>query len=103
MCCSKRNFIYLFCGLMLALNIQMLQAKLGNKIIFIPEDDLKKHGFDVPDGRFGYDCMAESDNLVIFWERSFGKEPAVNMDESKRFYPNEILSEGERYYRYMDV
>ena len=100
MCCSKRNFIYLFCGLMLALNIQMLQAKLGNKIIFIPEDDLKKHGFDVPDGRFGYDCMAESDNLVIFWERSFGKEPAVNMDESKRFYPNEILSEGERYYRY---
>ncbi len=88
MCCSKRNFIYLFCGLMLALNIQMLQAKLGNKIIFIPEDDLKKHGFDVPDGRFGYDCMAESDNLVIFWERSFGKEPAVNMDESKRFYPN---------------
>ena len=45
MCCSKRNFIYLFCGLMLALNIQMLQAKLGNKIIFIPEDDLKKHGF----------------------------------------------------------
>ena len=22
------------------------------------------------------------------------------MDESKRFYPNEILSEGERYYRY---
>ena len=26
---------------MLALNIQMLQAKLGNKIIFIPEDDLK--------------------------------------------------------------
>ena len=71
MCCSKRNFIYLFCGLMLALNIQMLQAKLGNKIIFIPEDDLKKHGFDVPDGRFGYDCMAESDNLVIFWERSF--------------------------------
>lgn len=41
MCCSKRNFIYLFCGLMLALNIQMLQAKLGNKIILFRKMILK--------------------------------------------------------------
>ena len=64
MCCSKRNFIYLFCGLMLALNIQMLQAKLGNKIIFIPEDDLKKHGFDVPDAAIKFSAEAKKNGFV---------------------------------------
>ena len=98
--CKKKYLICLFGGIILFLNIQTLQAKSGQKTIYIPEKDKKELGFNAPDGRFGYDCMAESENLAIFWERAFGKNPAINSDESKRFYPDEILSEGERYYNY---
>ena len=98
--CKKKYLICLFGGIILLLNMQTLQAKSGQKTIYIPEKDKKELGFNAPDGRFGYDCMAESENLAIFWERSFGKNPAINSDESKRFYPDEILSEGERYYNY---
>ena len=98
--CKKKNLILSFLGLMLVLNMQILQAKSVSKVVFVPERDIKKHGLNVSDGRFGYDYKAESENLVLFWEKSFGKDPAINMDESKRFYPDEILIEGERYYNY---
>ncbi|MCA4533571.1 DUF6055 domain-containing protein [Bacteroides xylanisolvens] len=99
--CDKKRHLYLLLGaIIMALNLQILQAKSGNKIIYIPENDLQKHGINIPDGKFGYDCMAESENLAIFWERSFGKDPTINSDMEKRFYPKEILSEGERYFTY---
>ena len=98
--CKKKNLILSFLGLMFVLNMQILQAKSVSKVVFVPERDIKKHGLNVSDGRFGYDYKAESENLVLFWEKSFGKDPAINMDEGKRFYPDEILTEGERYYKY---
>lgn len=97
---KKRNFICLCWMVMLILAVQTSQAKSGNKIIYIPENDIKKHGMDVSDGKFGYDYMVESENLAIFWEKSFGKDPSVNSNKDKRFYPKEILSAGERYFSY---
>lgn len=65
--CDKKRHLYLLLGaIIMALNLQILQAKSGNKIIYIPENDLQKHGINIPDGKFGYDCMAESENLAIF-------------------------------------
>lgn len=78
----------------------LLQAKSGQKTLFIPQQDIEEHGFNDPEGAFGYDYKAESENLAIFWAKSFGKDPASIQDENRRFFPQEILEEGERYYRY---
>ncbi len=78
----------------------MTQAMSKDKEVFIPEKSLKKHGFDQPDGQFGYDYMAESANLILVWDKSFGKDPTQYSDKSRRFYPNEILEDGERIYNY---
>lgn len=43
---------------------------------------------------------AESQNLVLFWEKSFGKDPEKYENESRRFKPEEILQEAERFYNY---
>lgn len=51
-----------------------------------------------PNSQFNYECMAESDNFVVFWDKSFGKDPTKYMDPKKRFNPNEFLKEGERFY-----
>ena len=50
--CKKKNLILSFLGLMLVLNMQILQAKSVSKVVFVPERDIKKHGLNVFDGRF---------------------------------------------------
>lgn len=76
------------------------QAKSVAKEILIPQKSLKENKFNQPDGQFSYDYMAESENLVLFWAKSFGKDPTQYADKSKRFFPKEILREGERIYDY---
>ena len=78
----------------------MLLAKPVKKEIKIPEKAMKENLFNQPDGKFSDDYMAESENLVLFWEKSFGNDPTQYADKSKRFYPDEILREGERFYNY---
>ena len=65
-----------------------------------PAKSLKDNKFGRPDGQFSYDYKAESENLVLFWDKSFGKNPATYADKLSRFYPDEILREGERCYTY---
>lgn len=69
------------------------------KKIHIPEKQKKENEFG-PYGRFSFDYKAESENLVLLWEKSFGKTPETYSDISRRFYPKEILEEGERFYKY---
>lgn len=78
----------------------VVQARSAKKEIFIPKKTLKENKFNQPDGEFNYDHMAESENLVLFWAKSFGKDPTTYSDKSKRFYPEEILREGERFYNF---
>ena len=73
------------------------QAEAKEKEILIPSKQKKEQEFGK---RFDYKHMAESDNLVLFWEKSFGDAPASLPDENRRFYPDEILEEGERFYNY---
>lgn len=75
-------------------------AESGKKEILIPQKSAKEYKFNQPDGQFSSDYKAESENLVLFWEKSFGKDPAQYADKAKRFYPDEILREGERFYTY---
>ena len=79
---------------------EIAQAKSAKKEIFIPAKSLKENKFNQPDGQFSYDYMTESENLVLFWAKSFGKEPTKYADKGKRFCPEEILREGERFYNY---
>lgn len=77
-----------------------MYAKPDKKKIYIPAKSLKENKFGQPDGQFSYDYMAESENLVLLWAKSFGKNPEKYVDKSRRFYPEEILREGERFYNY---
>lgn len=77
-----------------------IRAKSVVKEILIPKKSLKENKFNQPDGKFSYDYMAESENLVLFWDNSFGKDPTKYADKSKRFFPKEILKDGERIYNY---
>lgn len=70
------------------------------KTILIPEKQKKENRFGQTDGNFSYEYKAESENLVLFWEKSFGKNPEQYSNKSRRFYPDEILREGERFYTY---
>ena len=79
---------------------EIAQAKSAKKEIFIPAKSLKENKSNQPDGQFSYDYMTESENLVLFWAKSFGKEPTKYADKGKRFCPEEILREGERFYNY---
>lgn len=79
---------------------EIAQAKSAKKEIFIPAKSLKENKFNQPDGQFSYDYMTESENLALFWAKSFGKEPTKYADKGKRFCPEEILREGERFYNY---
>ncbi|SCI09326.1 DUF6055 domain-containing protein [uncultured Bacteroides sp.] len=79
---------------------EIAQAKSAKKEIFIPAKSLKENKFNQLDGQFSYDYMAESENLVLFWAKSFGKDPMNYADKSRRFNPEEILREGERFYNY---
>lgn len=85
------SFMFLFSG-------TVVQAKSVTKEIKIPAKASKENKFNQPDGEFNYDYMAESENLVLFWAKSFGKNPTMYADKSKRFHPKEILREGERFY-----
>lgn len=76
-------FIYISVG-------SVIQAKSVVKEILIPKKSLKENKFNQSDGTFSYDYMAESENLVLFWDSSFGKDPTnmqikVNVSFRKKF------------------
>lgn len=85
-------FLFLFSG--------WRQLYGDEKKILVPAQQIKENTFGSPDGRFSMEYRAESENLVLFWEKSFGKDPESYQDASRRFCPEEILEEGERFYRY---
>lgn len=90
----------LLLSFVLFLSGSIAQAKSVAKEIKIPQKASKENKFNQPDGEFSYDYRAESENLVLFWAKSFGKDPTKYEDKAKRFFPQEILREGERFYNY---
>lgn len=93
----QKNYLWLLVVLLFAGNA--VHAKSGGKEIHIPAKQVKENDFR-KGGRFSHDYKMESENLVLFWESSFGKDPAGYVDKSRRFYPEELLREGERFFTY---
>lgn len=75
-------------------------ASAADKVIKIPTAVGNENKFGQPDGSFDMEHKAESANLVIFWDKSFGTDPTQYADESRRFDPKAILAEGERFYNF---
>lgn len=72
----------------------------GEKIVKVPDKEMKEYKFGQADGQFDHTHKMESDNLVLFWDKSFGSNPAEYIDQNRRFYPEKILAEGERFFNY---
>ena len=96
----NKTHLLLLILLLFSSNVLQAKSEKGKKEIKIPAKDMKDNKFNQPGGLFSYDYMAESENLVLFWAKDFGKDPTQFADKSRRFYPDEILKEGERFYDY---
>lgn len=86
--------------LLMVVSLHTVSASDKKKEIKLSEKSMKEYKFGQPDGMFSHEFKAESENLVLFWAKDFGKDPTLYADKSKRFYPDEILKEGERFYNY---
>lgn len=93
----KKNYLGLLIALLFVGSIA--QAQSVGKEIHIPAKQIKENDFR-EGGRFSHEFKAESENLVLFWENSFGKDPTNYTDKSRRFYPEKLLCEGERFFTY---
>ena len=78
-------------------------AGSAGKALYIPA-----HVWHVPDSnnynnnqsKYSYQRMAQSQNIAIFWAKSFGEDPLSNQDPAKRFDVNDLLQQCERFYQY---
>lgn len=75
-------------------------AQSVQKTIFIPQKQTKEHDYNNPESQFNHKYKAESENFVVFWDKSFGTTPTQYPDEKMRFNPDEFLKEAERFYTY---
>lgn len=75
-------------------------GNVATKEILVPRKEVESKGFDKPDGNFSHKYKAETENLVLFWDKSFGSDPTQYADSDKRFFPEKILKEAERFYSY---
>jgi len=66
------------------------------KINRVPENN----DYNSNESAYSYKRMVQSDNIVIFWHKEFGDDPATNTDEKKRFDPRECIKELERFYAF---
>lgn len=99
-----KNILYLaFVALLgvLPAKAQQLSAPPG-KLIYIPKD-LWNNDFTSPDSKWSYARMAYTDDVVIFWEKAFGDDPANAPDldghPMKVDIPN-LLARLEDFYVY---
>lgn len=76
--------------------LEQKQVYLPSKIYRVPE----KNNFDDKDSEFSHHRKAESKNIAVFWAKEYGDDPKNHVNETKRFDPEAILAESERFYAY---
>jgi len=69
------------------------------KEIYIP-NDLKSNDFTNENSQWCYKRMAYSDNIIVFWEKGFGNDPATADEVSMRVNVNTLLTKAENMYSY---
>lgn len=56
--------------------------------------------FAHPDSEYAHARKVESENIAVFWAKEYGADPKTHEIASKRFDPEAILRESERYYQH---
>lgn len=69
------------------------------KKVYIP-NDLKNIDLNDDTSEWSYQRSAQSDNVVIFWQKGFGTNPLQASDANMRFDVNAILNTAETIYAY---
>lgn len=76
------------------------QLYLPAQIYRVPENN----DYNNKESEFSHFRKVESDNIAIFWAKEYGERPQEHALASKRFDPEAILQECERFYgHYLDV
>lgn len=101
------NLKLVFCLLSLSGLLSSCKVKHETKVtykksVYIPQTNNKKEKCEYNDStsNFNFYHKYESENIAVFWDKSFGKNPIVYKDSTRRFNPEEFLKEGERFYNY---
>ncbi len=87
-------------GFVVKLTYHQLTAKkelcLPKEIYMIPENN----DFNNDQSEYCYSRSLQSENLALFWHKEYGENPMVNPDSTKRFSPQRVIEECERFYKY---
>ncbi|WP_309712452.1 DUF6055 domain-containing protein [Siphonobacter sp. SORGH_AS_0500] len=71
----------------------------AGKQVYIP-NDLKNINLNDDNSEWSYQRSAQSDNVVIFWQKGFGNNPLQASDPNMRFDVNAVLNTAENIYTY---
>jgi len=69
------------------------------KDIYIPKE-LKSNNFNLNTSKWSYQRSASSDNVILFWENSFGQYPSKVSNTNLRVKIDELLTMAEEFYSY---
>jgi hypothetical protein len=94
---------FLFVLALIVGTIGRLQAQNGKKELYLPKEIWKVpkgNDFGHTSSKYNLQYRRESDNLAIFWPKSFGLHPENSTDPNIHFNPDSILASSERFYQY---
>jgi len=75
--------------------------KPGPKRLYIPADLWlvpKNNDYTNDNSEFSNQRKVESKNFALLWAKEYGSDPSANPNSAKRFKPDEVLRECERFY-----
>jgi hypothetical protein len=79
-------------------------TKPGEKEVFIPLRGVTGvpdgNDYNNPGSEFSFQRSRSSPHFVLFWAKEYGENPKANPVASRRFNPDEILKEADRFYTY---
>jgi hypothetical protein len=73
----------------------------AGKRLYVPVDLWnvpKDNDYTKADSEFSNQRKIESENFAMFWAKEYGADPSANPDQSKRFIPEAVLHECERFF-----
>lgn len=77
--------------------------KPGEKEVLIPARITRVpegNDFNNPESEFSFKRSKASPHFVLFWSKEYGDDPMANATANRRFNPDELLKESDRYYDY---
>lgn len=79
---------------------RIIEFKKSNKVLYIPEgtEGQSVAQFNNPASKYNVHYMVESENVAVFWEKSFGVDPRI---AQRKFDQNSVLKGAEEVYTFL--